>query len=235
MWTRLVAGAAAHDLNNLAQGLFNLLDLASGRAASPETIDRYAALASAGLQDLRTLGNDLRTLADAGEVGEPQRLDLALADAVAEAVTRAGRTVKVAPSAAPVVAPVLVRGTSGGLRLAFKAVLRYALAASAPGGVVHVTVAQGEPATTVVVVAPTAFAPRTTVETTLAQLLGGDEREFGGDAGLVLAGAATQLQGGEIVAGPAPGGGLRFKLTFARADESPEGKRISRPASLNGQ
>lgn len=218
MWTRLVAGAAAHDVNNLAQGLFNLLELASAPGTSRETIERYAALATDGLQDLRVLGNDLRALADAREGGEPQRLDLALADAVVEAGARAGRTVKVAPSPP---APVLVRGTRGGLRLAIKAVLRYALASSEPGGVVHVTVAPGDLAATVVVVAPTSYPPRTTVETALGPLLAGAEREFGGDAGLVLAGAATHLQGGEIAAGPDPGGGLRFKLTFARADQAP--------------
>ncbi|HVU52257.1 MAG TPA: hypothetical protein VHL80_16300, partial [Polyangia bacterium] len=51
-------------------------------------------------------------------------------------------------------------------------------------------------------------------------LLGGAEREFGGDAGLVLAGAAAHLCGGRASAGPGPGGGLRFKLSFPRAEEA---------------
>src|SRR4051812_22977833 len=63
MWTRLVAGAAAHDINNLAQGLSNLLALATGPRATPEALGRYASLARDGLKDLQRLSADLRAVA----------------------------------------------------------------------------------------------------------------------------------------------------------------------------
>ena len=76
MWTRLVAGAAAHEINNLAQGLFNLLSLATSSPAPSDALDRYAGLARDGIQDLRQLGTDLRTLANPGGGDETHRLDL---------------------------------------------------------------------------------------------------------------------------------------------------------------
>jgi signal transduction histidine kinase len=214
MWTRLVAGAAAHDINNLAQGLFNLLALASAPTASREALDRYAALARDGIKELRQLGTDLRALAHVGGVSETQRLDLVVVDAVT-AATASERAIDVAPPAAA--APV--RGTGAALRLAIAAVVRYGAAASAPGAAVSVSVVVDGAWAFVVVTAPTAPTPRVAAEAELGVLLGGPEREFGGDGGLVLAGAAADLCGGRVLAGPAPGGGLRFKLAFPRADE----------------
>jgi hypothetical protein len=218
MWTRLVAGAAAHDINNLAQGLSNLLSLASAPTVTRETLDRYAALARDGIKELRQLGTDLRAIANTSPVGEALRLDVLTVEAVTDIDAPRDRTIDVSP----LDAGALVVGSSPALRLAIEAVVRYSVAATAPKGQVSVSVTRDEGEAAVVVLAPTAPAPRTPVEAELGSLLGGAEREFGGDAGLVLAGAATHLAGGAISAGPGPSGGLRFKLSFPRAEEPSE-------------
>jgi hypothetical protein len=215
MWTRLVAGAAAHDINNLAQGLFNLLSLASAPGTTRESLERYASLARDGIKDLRKLGTSLRALAATDSGGERQRLDLLTVEAVTELDPPPERRIDLAPldARAVVIAP------PAALRLAIQSVVRYGLAASAPAGVVAVSVARDDAAAFVFVAAPTAPATRSVVEADLGALLGGPEREFGGDAGLVLAGAAAHLAGGRASAGPAPGGGLFFKLSFPRPEE----------------
>jgi hypothetical protein len=223
MWTRLVAGAAAHDINNLAQGLTNLLSLASAPTASREALERYAALARDGIADLRQLGSDLRALANPRGPAEAHRLDLLTVEAVTELEAPRGRSIDLAPPTDD----VLVTAPAPSLRLAILAVVRYALAASAPGGAVSVSVGRAGAAGVVVVAAPTAPAPHAPGEAELGALLGGPEREFGGDASLVLAGAAAHLCGGEIRAGAGRAGGLRFKLSFPVAEERPhdEGAR----------
>jgi hypothetical protein len=215
MWTRLVAGAAAHDINNLAQGLSNLLSLASAPTATRESLERYASLARDGLKDLRRLAIDLRALANAQASTETQRLDLIAVEAVTELGPSGDKSIDVSP----LDAGALVAGPGLALRLAIQAVVRYSVAASAPRTAVTVSVAREGGTAAVVVSAPSAPAPRTAADAELGALLGGAEREFGGDAGLVLAGAATHLLGGEASAGPGPGGGLRFKLSFPRAEE----------------
>jgi signal transduction histidine kinase len=217
MWTRLVAGAAAHEVNNLVQGLFNLLALGTGPGTSRESLDEYAGLARDGLKDLRRFGMDLRALADAGPGAKPERLELAIVEAVSEIEAPRDRSVDVGPLAPD----VFVQGSSAAIRFAIKSVVRYGVAASAPGGGVRVSVSLDEATALVVVVVPTATELHSKVEADLATLLAGEERELGGDAGLVLAGAATHLCGGAILAGPAPGGGLRFKVGFPRVGEDP--------------
>jgi hypothetical protein len=211
----LVAGAGAHDINNLAQGLSNLLTLASSPTATRESLDRYASLARDGLKELRRLATDLRAVANAQAGAETQRLDLVTVEAVTDLETPSDKSIDVSPldAGALVVAP------GAALRLAIQAVVRYSVAASAPRTGVTVSVAREGATAAVIVTAPSAPAPRTGVDTELGALLGGAEREFGGDASLVLAGAATHLLGGGAFAGPAPGGGLRFKLSFPGAEE----------------
>ncbi|HVU52499.1 MAG TPA: hypothetical protein VHL80_17515, partial [Polyangia bacterium] len=147
MWTRLVAGAAAHDINNLAQGLSNLLALAAAPSATRESLDRYAALARDGLKDLRQLATHLRALANAQASAETQRLDLLAAEAVTELETPGDRSVDVSPlGGGP-----LVSGPGPALRLAIQALARYAVAASAPRARVTVTVSREGAAAVVVV------------------------------------------------------------------------------------
>jgi hypothetical protein len=215
MWTRLVAGAAAHDINNLAQGLSNLLSLAAAPTATREALDRYAGLARDGLKELRQLAIDLRALANAQANAEAQRLDVVAVEAVTDVEAPNDKSIDVSP----LDASALVAAPGPALRLAVQAVVRYSVAASAPRAAISVSVAREGDTATVVVAAPSAPPPLSPVEADLGALLGGAEREFGGDAGLVLAGAATHLCGGHASAGPAPGGGLRFKLSFPRAEE----------------
>jgi hypothetical protein len=208
MWTRLVAGAAAHDINNLAQGLFNLLSLAASPEAPAESLTRYAALAREGIKELQDLGRDLRTLADVEPDLEVQRLDLACADAMAHVPLTLGRSLELGPCAED----VLVAGSGAALRLSIKAVLGYALAASTSGASVSLGTLLEDHTAVVVIDAHTAPPPRESAEGELSSLMGGRERAFASAAGLVLAGAAVSLCGGEVRAGPSPEGGLRFKL-----------------------
>jgi len=221
MWTRLVAGAAAHDINNLAQGLSNLLALASSPTANRESLDRYASLARDGLKDLRQLATNLRSLANAQSGAETQRLDLLAVDVVTELGALGTMGDRAVDVSAPADAGALVEGPGPALRLAIQSLVRYGVAASAPLARVAVSVAREERNVVLVVSAPTAPSPRTTAEAELGALLGGAEREFGGDAGLVFAGASAHLLGGRATAGPAPGGGgLQFKLSLPRAEEA---------------
>ena len=213
----MVGRRAAHDINNLTQGLFNLLSLASSPAAPAEALTRYAALAREGIKELQELGRDLRTLADIEPDVEWQRLDIACADAVAQTQPLLGRSLESDFAAAK----VLVAGSGAALRLAIQAVLRYALASSASGAVVRVGASLEGPTATIVIDAPTAPPPRESAEGELSSLMGGQERAFASAAGLVLAGAAVSLCGGEVRAGPSPEGGLQFKLCFRRAENGP--------------
>jgi hypothetical protein len=220
-WTRLVAGSTAHEVNNLAQGLLNLLSLASAATATPEALARYAALARDGLGDLRRLGADLRALADCQIDARPQRLDLVCEDVLTEEETSAGRSVERGPLARDVV----VRGTSAALRLATASVLRYALAASPPGSVVRLGAAAEAAGGAVVVDAPDASSLKAGRESSVEALLTGPDRELAGAPGLVLAGAVAAQYGGALTVGPGAPSGLRFKLMFPRAEEGPQDGR----------
>ncbi|HVZ72270.1 MAG TPA: hypothetical protein VHJ20_07835 [Polyangia bacterium] len=212
MWTRLVAGAAAHDINNFAQGLLNLLSLAGSPNATPDSLAHYAALARDGIKELQALGRDLRAVADAEAAREPQRLDLALTEALADVVPASGRTLERAAATGP----MLVAADGAALRLAIRAVVRYALAATAPGGVVRVALEGSSEAAraSVVVDAPAAAAPPIPEETDLARLMLGPEPVFASNTGLVLAGVAAESCGGAARVAVGAEGGLRFKLSF---------------------
>ncbi len=219
MWTRLVAGVAAHDINNAAQGLSNLLTLAARPGTSAEALARYAALARDGLADLRRLAVTLGTISDGGASAQGTRLDLVCADAVTETEVPE-RSVELA--SAP--QEVFVRGGGASLRTALSLVLRYCLSASPHGGTVIVTVTREEDAGSVAFDAPDAPTPRVAAARPLAELVGSPERELGGDGGLILAGAITREGGGTIEVS-SPAGGLRFKLSFPRAEKATDNAR----------
>jgi hypothetical protein len=213
MWTRLVAGAVAHDINNLTQGLFDVFALSSAPDTPPEARTRYEELAREGIKELQNLGRNLRTLADADTATEPQRLDVACADALASLQPSAGRSlVPTAPAG-----PVFVAGGRPVLLLAISGFVRYAESASAPGSAIGIAVAAEGGEACVVVDAPGA-PMRAPAETTLSSLMSGAERRFASDAGLVVAGAAVTMCGGEVRVGPSGDGGLRFKLCFRRVE-----------------
>jgi hypothetical protein len=159
------------------------------------------------------LGRNLRTLADADAATEPQRLDLACADAVAGLQPSAGRSlVPAAPTG-----PLLVAGGRPALLLAISGIVRYAESASPPGSAIRISVGSDGGEAFVVVDAPAA-PMRAPAETTLSSLMSGAERRFASDAGLVVAAAAVTMCGGEVRVGPSDGGGMRFKLSFRRVE-----------------
>jgi signal transduction histidine kinase len=219
MWTRLVAGVAAHDINNAAQGLSNLLTLASRPGTSAEALARYAALARDGLADLRRLAATLGTISEGAPGAQDTRLDLVCADAITETDVPE-RTVEVT-STPP---EVLVHVGGASLRTALSLVLRYCLAASPHGARVLVTIAREEGGGSVAFDAPDAPAPRVATARALDELVGTPERELGGDGGLILAGAITRETGGKIDVS-SPAGGLRFKLSFPRAEKATDNAR----------
>ncbi|HXJ22919.1 MAG TPA: hypothetical protein VMT03_22060 [Polyangia bacterium] len=215
MWTRVIAGAAAHDLNNLAQSLFNLLALASGPDVAPQSLKRYGVLAREGLRELQRLSADLRALATSTEDPQPHRLDLVCADVLAEIEPPAGRSI----SAAPVAAGAVVRGTRPALGLAIQAPLRYGLAVSPPGTAVELS-ARLEPSRVILeIAAPRASTSVAGPPRAIQQILAGGDREFRNNLGLALSGAIAREYGGGLDVGPGPVGGLCFGLTFARVEE----------------
>jgi hypothetical protein len=221
MWARLVAGVAAHDVNNAAQGLANLLTLAARPGTSRETLERYAALARDGLADLKRLAGTLRAVAAGDEELGPHRLDFTCTDAVTETAVPEGRTVEV--DALPV--DVFVQGTRQGPRLAVSLLLRHCLAASALGGAVRVGIAREPGGAAVVIEAPQAPALPTTAERPLSELVGHPDRPLGVEGGLILAGALASGSGGEIRASSPQGKGQRFKLRLPLAEEGAENAR----------
>jgi hypothetical protein len=222
MWTRLVAGVAAHDINNVAQGLANLLALAARPGASRESLERYATLARDGLTDLRRLAGTLGAVAESG-TGESTslRLDLLCTDAVTETVVPEGRSVELGT----LPKDVFVKGSPAGPRLIVSLVLRYSLAASAFDATVRVGAPSGEAAGTVVIDAPLAPSLPMSVDTPLAELVGRPERALGGDGALILAGAIAAGSGAQILVASPGGKGLRFKLRFPRAEKGTEHAR----------
>jgi len=232
MWTRVIAGAAAHDLNNLAQSLFNLLALASGPDVPPQSLQRYGMLARQGLRDLQRLSADLRTLATSTEDPLPHRLDLVCADVLAEIDPPQGRSIP----AAPVAPGAIVRGTRPALGLAIQAPLRYALAVSPPGTAVELH-ARLEPTRAILeIVAPRATTSVAGPPRAIEQILAGRDREFRNNLGLALSGAIAREYGGGLEVGPGPVGGLCFALTFARVEEvAGDARRAEQSAPGDGR
>jgi signal transduction histidine kinase len=232
MWTRLLAGAAAHDINNLTQSLFNLLALAGSPNASREALGRYDQLARDGLKQLERLSADLHALAHSDQEARAQRVDLVCADVLAETEPPPDRTLT--PGAMSPTA--LVRGTGAALRLAVQAPVRYGLAASRPGGTVRLAV-EIEPDTVAVVLdAPDAATALGAEPQRFEEILTGRGRELRGDFGLVLAGAIVQQYGGELRVGRGAVGGLCFKINLPRAEEvAVDARSTEGPAPRSGR
>jgi hypothetical protein len=214
MWTRLIAGAAAHDINNLTQSLFNLLALAGSPSASGESLARYDQLAREGLKQLERLSADLRALAHSTDEVRPYRMDLVCADVLAELEPPPDRTL----AAAPMATEALVLGAGAALRLAIRAPVHYGLAASRPGSAVGLGVSLDGARVVVTIDAPDASTALTD-PLPFEAILTGPGRELRGDFGLVLSGAIAREYGGELRAGRGAVGGLAFKINFPRAEE----------------
>jgi hypothetical protein len=207
MWTRLVAGTTAHDVNNLAQGLLNLMVLAEDPAATREAIAQYAELARTGLAELKRLGAQLRVLGDPHAGEGPQPLAPTCADALLEVEPPSDRRLERGVFAADAV----VRASAAGLRLAVTSLLQHALAASAPGSAVRVDGAAERGGGVVLVDAPGAPALRAAREAPVSSLLAGPDRELSGGR-VVLAGALAAQYGGELTVRPGATSGQLFRL-----------------------
>lgn len=216
MWTRLIAGATAHDINNLTQSLFNLLALRGAADVTPESRARYGELARDGLKELRRLGAALRALAHCQREAHAHRIDLVCADVATETDATDGRSVAV--GAAP--AGAWVRGTAEALRLAIQAPVRYGLAASPPGAEVRIGVAV-EPEAVIVTVdaSQAATSIAFTEPAPLEALLASPGQELPASFDLVLSGAIARQYGGALQVGRGALGGLAFKIQFERAEE----------------
>jgi signal transduction histidine kinase len=209
VWTRIVAGAAAHEINNLAAGLVNLLAMASRSNGSPESLSRYAALARQQVQGLERLGGDLRALARCEIEVRPQRIDLACEDALVELDVPLDRSVDLDAS----LTGRVTRASADSLRVAVRATLAHLVLACAPGGVVRVSAAS-HAGDQIIVAFETDDAAAPLAQVTSAEAaLARPGAPLRADLGLVLAGAIAQAMGGELQIGPGQtGGGLRLAL-----------------------
>jgi hypothetical protein len=200
-WTHLLAGAAAHDINNLAHSLSSLLALASDPNVSKAALDEYRAMAHEALAALRRLGAEMHALGSAapGPIATaPQSLRLACEDALAETEPRNGQRL----IAGPMPGDAFVRGSTAALRVLVKALLRHALAASPAGAVVRLDGSSNDGTTSLRVVARGASPPGIDERLSLGAWLDGAGRSYRGSFHLVLAGALAAELGGEIDIGP---------------------------------
>jgi signal transduction histidine kinase len=214
MWTRLIAGATAHEINNLVQGLFNIRMLSAQPGVAPQALAHLAAQHEEQLAALEGLGHELHALARLGDADAAgsYSLDLIFSDAATESDAGDARSVVVhdPPAAAS------VRGTADALRTAVRALLRYALAASASDGTVDLGATLAPDSVVVTVDAASAPRPEPRELAPLVRVAAGNELRA--SFGVVLAGAIAAQLGGELCVGPGPAGGLRFVLTLPRGD-----------------
>jgi hypothetical protein len=215
MWTRLIAGATAHDINNLTQSLFNLLALAASPSVSREALTRYDQLAREGLKQLEQLSADLHALAHSAEEVRPHRIDLVCADVLTETEALPDRSLE----PGPMPSSALVKGAGMALRLAIRAPVQYGLAASRPGGSVRLGVTVEGRTVVVAIDAPQASTSLSAEPKAFDQILAGPGRELRGDFGLVLSGAIAREYGGQLSAGRGAVGGLSFKINLPQAEE----------------
>ena len=89
-WTRLLAGAVAHDINNFVQGMSSARALAGAPGATITDAAETAAIIEDDLEQLRRLGGRLRALASAAGSAASTRLADACADAIVEVAGVAG-------------------------------------------------------------------------------------------------------------------------------------------------
>jgi len=194
-WTELLAGALAHDVNNLALSLSSAQRLIRPGAGEHFEAAEWAAFVEGDVERLRKLGGRLRALAAAGDYHSSARLDDACAAAVAE-VDPAGGQVRRAGSA-PVDARV--RGTPVAVSAAIASLLEHARAASPTGAPIELAVRDASAGTVIVAIAaPMASATGVIDRARLDTLLDTALRDRRGDFSLVLAGAVADAVGGAV-------------------------------------
>jgi hypothetical protein len=201
VWTGLLAGAVAHDINNFVQGVSSARSLARAFGAAPGTTIADAAETEAiiegDLDQLRKMGSWLRALAGAGGSQAATRLADACADACVE-VERTPEQLR-AESIPP---ELCVVGTATALTTAIASLLEHALAASPATAPVRLTVdgTGHSPGTPVIVkISAPAFGELGPIgEARLDVALAGSLPELRGDARLILAGAIADAIGGAV-------------------------------------
>src|SRR5215471_20002321 len=124
MWTRLIAGATAHEINNLTHGLLNLLTLAAQPGVNRDALERMAGQARERLAVFQNLSRELTVLARSGDPSSarPQNLEHIVSDALTETEPTDGRSIVVDGTPA---GACWVRGTADALRTSVRAVLAY--------------------------------------------------------------------------------------------------------------
>ena len=232
MLTRLLAGAAAHDVANLAQSVLNLRAIASGPGVDPAS---YADLIQEIAADLKRLSVRLEALAHSHNGARPLRLHLVCADALTEASPERDGAV-VAALTSPVPPELRVRGTPAALGLTLGALLRHAMAATPRGGAsvgLAVRVPPSRASIVLTVDAPSASGPPDLEPVPLERLaVGRASLAIRSDADVILAALVARSYGGELrvggVAAEGRGSALRPRAAAgARVTPGAAARRIS--------
>ena len=232
-WTRLLAGAVAHDINNFVQGVSSARALAAAPVATLTDAAETAAIIEDDLDQLRKLGGRLRALASAGGSEASTHLAGVCADALAE-VDRPPEQMR----AESIRADLCVVGTAAALTTAIASLLEHAVAASpasAPvrlavhepqvGAAVSVEPVSVEPVI-VEILAPEAGELGAIGKTRLDVVLAGALREQRGDARLILAGAIADALGGAVYVASDARAGLVLALHLVAAPRNEAGRRL---------
>jgi hypothetical protein len=222
IWTGLLAGAVAHDINNFVQGVSSARALASAPGLTSTEAAETAAIIEDDLEHLRKLGSRLRGLAGAGA----RAASTLLADACADALVEVDLLPE--PTGAASIPPdLLVAGTAAAVTTALASLLEYARATGPSAARVRVTVrgsqstgaaaagpARPSPGSPLVVeiAAPEAEELGAVGETRLDVLLTSSFPELRGDARLILAGAIADALGGAVYVASGPEIGLVLAL-----------------------
>jgi hypothetical protein len=221
MLTRLLAGAAAHDVANLAQSVLNLRAIASAPGADPAS---YADLTQEIAADLKRLSVRLEALAHSHNDARPLRLDQVCADALTEAASERDGAVGAALTS-PVPRELRVRGTPAALTLTLGALLRHAVAVTPKGGAAVGLAVSAPPSLASIVLtvdARSASGPPELEPIPLERLAPGRASlAVRSNTDLILAALVARSYGGELRVGgvAAEGRGLRFALELPRALE----------------
>jgi signal transduction histidine kinase len=229
VWTGLLAGAVAHDINNFVQGVSSARALAGTPGAIVADAAETEAIIEDELEELRKMGGRLRALASAGSTGACTRLADACADAFAE-VDRSPEQLR----AESIPADLWVVGTAAALTTAIASLLEHAMAASPASAPVRVAIRRSQAGSPVIVEigAPEAGALGALGKARLASVLASALPELRGDARLILAGAIADALGGAVYIASDAEAGLVLALHLvarappikqsAGADQCPE-------------
>ena len=194
-WTELLAGALAHDINNLALSLSSARRLIRPGAGEDFDAADWAAFVEGDVDRLRRLGVRLRALAAPGEGHASTRLDEACAAALADVDPAGGQVRRV--DSPPVDARV--RGTAAAVGAAIASLLEHARAASPTGAPIMLAVRDAPGGAVIIeIAAPEASATGVIDRARLDTLLDTALRDQRGDLSLVLAGAVADALGGAV-------------------------------------